>query len=664
MSGMPNRFVSAFEVEQFPLGEERRHQVGEPSQQVRDLPFYHLVPKDPFEQVKWRRYVRERGLYDARFRFWIQDCCKHDILFYANTFLYVFEPRPFPRFLPMNTWCDQDDVLVWMEESFGRRDCGMEKSRGVGMSYNLLTVFLKHWFFDRNCKMGLVSKDEDSVDKKDDDNSLMVKMDKMFDWHPVWMRCDEDGKSILDRAYSDHRFLNRMLNSAVYGFAATGDVATGGRMTAIGMDEFGKFKAGEDSHALKSTQHVTNCRFFPSTYKGNSNEFFKLLNPKPGQESTMLKIVADWKDNPERSRGLYTSSGGELVILDETYEYPEGYKFILDGKIRSPWYDAECRRPGATPRAIAEELDRDPRGSTSKFFTDEAIRKQSQFLVEPLFRGSLDITDIEQPRFLADKNGPLKGWMPIDASGQPAMQGPFVLACDIAAGTGGDNSSNSCIQVIDQARHEQVIEFATNMVQPAQLARTAVALAHWLSGGRGEIMVQIGFESNGPLASQFAKELRKIGYGNLFWDFVRDDAGKRRTNNLGYNNRDKGEEVLSQLQKGMIFDEIVIHSHDAIRECDEYEYENGVLVHVPSKLSDDESAKGKPHGDRAIALAIAFLMHEDKPVTYKSEEELPPPPNSLAALYAAEEAENQRSADPWQSMKDELAEAMAGGYWM
>src|SRR5690606_30134186 len=122
-------------------------------------------------------------------------------------------------------------------------------------------------------------------------NTLMGKLDKMYEFLPFWMRQTRDGKPLLDRAYGDHRFVNREILSSIFGFAATADVATGGRMTAMFFDEFGKFPKGDDTHALASAQHVTNCRYFISTYKGNSNEFWKLMNPKKGQEGPMLKIV-------------------------------------------------------------------------------------------------------------------------------------------------------------------------------------------------------------------------------------------------------------------------------------------------------------------------------------------------------------------------------------
>ena len=82
----------------------------------------------------------------------------------------------------------------------------------------------------------------------------------------------------------------------------------------------------------------------------------------------MIKIIMDWKKHPERSRGTYTSDKKELEILDKDYVFPAGYDFVLDGKIRSPYYDSACKRPGATPQSVAQELDRDYGGSDYQIF--------------------------------------------------------------------------------------------------------------------------------------------------------------------------------------------------------------------------------------------------------------------------------------------------------
>jgi hypothetical protein len=53
-------------------------------------------------------------------------------------------------------------------------------------------------------------------------------------------------------------------------------------------------------------------------------------------------------------------------------------------------------------------------------------------------------------------------------------------------------------------------------------------------------------------------------------------------------------------------------SEDLIRECGEYEWQAGKVVHRPTKTSGDSE---KAHGDRCIAAGVARLLCKDRPVT-------------------------------------------------
>ena len=228
---------SAFDKDIFPIGEVRQH-ARKPSESVQKLPFYGLIPKDTIQQLKWRLYARKRAHHDLKFRAALLHACKQDLLFFANTFCWVFEPRPTPRILPLNTWRDQDDVLAWMDECFGKREVGIEKSRGVGASWNAVLLFFHKWLFMPRVAMAMISRTEEAVDTRDDPDCLMWKLDFLFDNLPYWMRETERGTKILARNFGTHKFFHKESGASIYGFAATGDVTTGGRKTAILMDEF------------------------------------------------------------------------------------------------------------------------------------------------------------------------------------------------------------------------------------------------------------------------------------------------------------------------------------------------------------------------------------------------------------------------------------------
>jgi predicted GNAT superfamily acetyltransferase len=71
------------------------------------------------------------------------------------------------------------------------------------------------------------------------------------------------------------------------------------------MDEFHFFEQGDDYAALDSTVHVTPCRVFVSTAnrdRGMAGAFYDVVSDATKNGAM---IVIDWKDDPDKARGLY-----------------------------------------------------------------------------------------------------------------------------------------------------------------------------------------------------------------------------------------------------------------------------------------------------------------------------------------------------------------------
>ena len=120
---------------------------------------------------------------------------------------------------------------------------------------------------------------------------------------------------------------------------------------------------------------------------GPAGAYYDLISD---DESNMDKIILDWKDDPQKSAGLYTSEDGRIKVLDEDHEFPQDYPFIADGKTRSPYYDWECKRPLATPQSIAAELDRSFGGAAYSYFDGVLIDHLKQTTSrDPYQRGVL-----------------------------------------------------------------------------------------------------------------------------------------------------------------------------------------------------------------------------------------------------------------------------------
>jgi hypothetical protein len=251
-------------------------------------------------------------------------------------------------------------------------DLVMEKSRDMGATWMVLMVLFWYWLFYSHSTFGLVSRIDEAIDEPNDPDTLMWKLDFLLEYLP-WFLKPKLGRD--DRAKK--RFGNSENKASIRGYAATANVGTGGRKKVFAMDEFGKFKSGDDRDALASTQSIAPCRIIFSTPVGAGNAFAEMAN---GDKSRIRKATLHWTLHPDKSAGLYHSyrdpgtKQWHIEKLDPGYEYPEDYEFITDGKARSPWYDAECDRM-YVERLISQELDIDYEGSGGQFFNAKILRE-------------------------------------------------------------------------------------------------------------------------------------------------------------------------------------------------------------------------------------------------------------------------------------------------
>jgi len=540
--------------------------------------------------------------------------CEQDIVFFCNTCVWLYEPRPNVAKLGMNTrrpfmllpfvlYPYQEDAMRHMESAINEgRDLLMAKSRDMGATWMAMALMAHRLIFKPNESMLVASRNADLVDKPGDLNALMPKIDHILAHLPHFMKpaikAREDRKEMYLR--------NPETGTIITGATTTGDIGRGGRLTFAFLDEFA---AMENQGAIMSAiNHATSCAIFASTFRGDNDVFAKKY-----REQVIDILALHWSHHPIKARGLYTSEGEDYVLLDKSYPCDPVYHFILDGKIRSPWYDWACSR-AASSVEIARELDMDPSAAAATFFDSSTIRRiETEDVRSPYRRGVLDH---EAPtaypvRWIDDPKGNVSLWMNLVGPGNPPS-GRYVAAADVSSGTGASNSVLS----VATAGGEKVAELVDSHLMPHQFAALVVAFCRWL----GE--TTLTWETNGP-GRQFGQTVLDFGYP----DIATRPGDAPLSERAGWVSTVKSKgDLLNEYQRMLRTKTFINRSAMAVRELEQYVFDSaGRPVHQAAKYVDDFSGAGAAHGDRVIADALcASLVRSEKAISLEdSPEEVP-----------------------------------------
>lgn len=581
------------------------------------------VPQDFVENLSYRRRLRKKCATDATFRKHIWQACKEDVLFFFSTMCWLYEPRVrfrgdkrLPHEIPMIPWDHQVPIIREIRENLGVGDIGLEKSRGEGASWIAILLAVHDWVFNPMSLVGLVSRNEETADSPKDPASLFWKIDWELTKLPGWM-VGEKGVDYT-RNLDKHSLLNHKNGASIVAYAATGNVGRAGRYTWFLMDELAFFPRPQDEEAVRSTQASSDSRLYVSTPNGSEGKYYNLMH----EPSNMVKLQMHWSQNNSRNRGLYKFVKGKAIEHDPVNNpLPANYitdnndmfsrlrlkGFNLEKGWRSPWYDRECDRPGATPQDIAQELDIDYSGSKHLVFgTDFFAKAQSR---QPEVKCHLSYHP-ETLELDVDRtwDGQCKIWCPLTVNDEPPFA-DYVMGADVGSGLGGSYTSNSVVEVVNVATGEQVLEFATNTMPPSDFADLCVAIGHWFFDA------YLAWEHNGP-GSAMTRRVVELGYPNVYRRTSLWRRGTKKETAVGWWTDQKSKEVMfAELIRQVKAGETKIFSKALIEECRQYIYLNGVIEHAQAKTTSDDSSKGQAHGDRVIAMAVALMAMKDRPKT-------------------------------------------------
>jgi hypothetical protein len=585
----------------------------------------HLkVPKGKEDNLAFRKWLLGRAANNPRIRQGLVETCRQDILFYINAFVWQYNPqRDGDRTKslgglevgPFITWPFQDEAFrVILECIQNRRDLCVEKSREMGATWMFLIACDWMFLFHSYKKFLCISRNADAVDCADPD-SLFWKIDFMHEHLPDWLMPGGDPANIERTRFY---YGNKHNSSTITGQASTGRAGVGGRATAMFVDEFTQIR--EDTEVLHRTSDTTGCRLFNFTHLGTDTAAFELTS-----KGLMRKLRLHWTQHPDKIHGLYqySSQSKRIELLDTAYQHAPDYPFVMDGKIRSPWYDDQCQRKGS-PRAVAMDLDIDPYGSVSQFADPMMIRELiATWSEEPYWEGDLyydrDTGRLSPVPLMAQAGGLVKLWLVPDKDGR-VPKDTYAGGVDTSEGMG---NTPSCLSIVNR-RGEKVLQYVNRNIKPEDFGILAVAMCRLFCDASGE-GASLAWEMCGP-GDRFGRSVINLGYRNVFYR-QNEAAGPwaRKPQDVpgwfpSQNNRTL---LLGEYRRALYQRQFVNRSSWALEQFLEFRYDERGNVEFGGRKGDDYSGEGINHGDIVIADALAWKMISGSFLTPGSKEIAP-----------------------------------------
>lgn len=583
--------------------------------------YENVAPLDFRKNVEFRKKMVELGHRSSKDTKAIIAMCAEDPIFFINTFVWTYNPKnigtEYPVVLPFISWEYQVVAFKKVFECMGVEDICVEKSRDMGASWIFLLSFFWCWMFRKDMAFLVTSRNQDYVDKVGDPDCLFWKLMFVLEKLPSWMQPKYE-KTM-------NTLVNLSTKTVINGAPSTGELARGGRKSAIMIDEFSAFGINDGYRVLSSTRDATKSRFFNSTVSPNITAFSEVRKLKG-----MNKIVMHWTSHPHKRAGLYTSRDGVLEIIDTEYKFSTDYPFILDGKTRSPFYDKEESRC-VNKLEIATELDIEEHVSGFQFFDVEMIeRLKKETAMPPMISGNIEVDFLNGDfrGFSPNKDGLLHLWVPAGINQDPPP-GEYVVGCDISTGSG---ATNSVASIVNRITDEKVGEYAFSGHKPSAFAAIAVALCKWFKNESGS-PAKLIWEGNGPGGEFGLTVVRDIGFRNIFYRRNEQSNARKETDIPGWwSNEDLKRALLGEYRKALAAGKFINRSYAALGECLEYVQGSTGVYHSGSKATIDPTGARENHGDRVIADALAnwFKSQVSSIVSEEEKKRLDPPNGSLA----------------------------------
>lgn len=283
--------------------------------------------------------LRQRCETDPVAQAHVLERCRRDPIWFIDNWIWSTNPHRIEDGLdplvPLCLWPRQEDVvnalLSW-------RRIVIDKPRMVGISYVVLALFLHHWLFVPSSKFGLGSTKLSKIFDETED-SLFGKVMFMFRRLPAWMKPPESEWKFGERK-GTYVFVNKTIDTAIVGAAATEDIFHGARHTCDFFDEAARIRhlgramkgvLGSSRGVCVASTPNGPTGYFPDLVQGNG---VTTIEVKPGattadvlrlDRDAWIHIALDIGDDPRKDEDWERRERAQMTPAQFEEQYLRRY---------------------------------------------------------------------------------------------------------------------------------------------------------------------------------------------------------------------------------------------------------------------------------------------------------------------------------------------------
>lgn len=459
------------------------------------------------------------------------------------------------------------------------RDVVIRKSRDMGASWLVIALATWGWLF-HGWQSLLVSRVEDGVDRSGDPDSLFWKVDYLLSSQPAWLLpCHMD---LLKKGgqYRQHMVLRHPVSGAtIAGQASGAHIGRGGRRTFVLFDEFAALD--DDEAAWRSASDTTSCRVALSTPIGFGTRYDKLVAEARSTGEPILVEMLYWQ-HPEKGMSAeyrVDQSGVVTGVSGGTYVW-------------TPWLADQLRKRDKVD--LAQNVFAEAMGAGAAFFPSVSVTQhRREFGSEPRRANWVG------GRFVDSPTGRWRLW------GELETLGSYSVGVDPAYGT-GNHASAVC--VIDAEQKKMVASMVDATITPADLAAEVVGVC------RGAFRDSIvAWEVNGP-GQSMQRDFEAQRFYRVWKQRKEGVSNHGATDRVGWLSTEQNKRLLlGNLSRSVQQGEMIVPCTGTMDEMLAYVLDSNGRV-VAGRLRDESTGARENHGDRVIALALAWMAMGDAPV--------------------------------------------------